>query len=90
MRSSWQLLSSLINVTGGVPQDSVLGPYYLPLTLMIFLTFFTGSAVTVKLYVDDAKLCSSIQCADDMHSLQLCLDFVYNWSLHSVAAISVC
>ena len=56
---------------------------------MMFLIFFTGSSVTVKLNADDAKLYYCIQCADDMYSLQLGLDFVHNWSLDWQLSLSV-
>ena len=63
------------------PKAVYWGPYYLSFTLNYIFDFFTGSAVTVKLYSDDAKLYSCIQCVNDMHYLQLDLDFVYNWYL---------
>ena len=51
--------------------------------------FFTGASVTVKLYAYDEKLYSFVQCADDMHSLQLGLDFVHKWSLAWQLSLSV-
>ena len=51
--------------------------------------YFTGSSVTVKLYADDAQLYSCIQCADDMYSLQLGVDFVHNRSLAWQLSLSV-
>ena len=56
---------------------------------MMFLIFFTDSSVTVKLYADDAKLYSCIQCADDLYSLQLGLYFVHNLSLAWQLSLSV-
>ena len=47
------------------------------------------STVTVKLYADDANLYSYIQCAEDMHYLQLGLDFVYNWFIVWQLSLSV-
>ena len=63
------------------PKAVYCGSYYLSFTSWMFLLFFTGSSVTVKLYADDAKFDFCIQCADYMHSLQLGLDFVHNWSI---------
>ena len=71
-------LSSLFNVISGVPQGNVLGPILFIIYINDISDFFTGSSVTVKLYANDAKLYSCIQCADDMHFLQLGLHFVYN------------
>ena len=71
------------------PKAVYWGPYYLSFTSMMFLIFFTGSSVTVKLYADDAKLYYCIQCVDDMYSLQLGLDFVHNWSLAWQLSLSV-
>ena len=82
-------LSSLINVISGLPQGSVLGPILFIIYTNDVSDFCTGSSVTVKLYADDAKLFSCIQCADDMHSLQLGLDFVHNWSLAWQLSLSV-
>ena len=48
-----------------------------------------GSSVTVKLYADEVKLHSCIQYADNMHYLQLGLDFLYNWSLAWQLSLSV-
>ena len=65
------------------------GPYYLSFTLIIFSDIFTGSSVTLKLYANDAKLYSCIQCVHDVHYLQLGLDFIYNWSLAWQLSLSV-
>ena len=63
-----------------------------PILFIIYINyvsdFFTGSSVTVN-SADDAQLYSCIQCANDMHSLQLGLDFVQNWSLAWQLSLSV-
>ena len=76
-------LSSVTNAISGVPQVS--GILQVSILFIIYINnfsdFFTGSSVTLKLYADDVKLYSCIQCVDGMHYFKQGLDFIYNWSL---------
>ena len=63
------------------PTGSVLGTILFIIYTNDCSDCFTGSSITLIFYADDAKLYSCIQCVDDMHYLQLGLDFIYNWSV---------
>ena len=69
--------SSVINVTSGVPQGSVLGP-------LLFLLYVNDLpevvSCPVKLFADDTKLFSGMASMDDALKLQTDLDALVKWS----------
>jgi len=52
-------LSSVVAVSSGVPQGSVLGPILFLLYVSDIVDIFSGLSVSCKLYADDVKLYSS-------------------------------
>ena len=71
-------LSTLINIISQVlqRQRSVLRAILFILYINDISDICMGSTVTIKLYANEAKLYSCMHCANDMHYLQLCLNFV--------------
>ena len=82
-------LSSLTNIISGVPQGSVFGTILFIIYINDSYDFFTGSSVILKLYANDTKLYSGIQCVHDVQYLQLGLDFIYNLYLAQQLSASV-
>ncbi len=70
--------STLLPVTSGVPQGSVLGP-------TLFLIYINDLPTTVNcsvsLYADDTLLYSEVTSKEDGKKFQANLDAVYNWSV---------
>jgi len=70
-------LSSISNVTSGVPQGSVLGP-----TLFIYFINDLPTVITtfIKIFADDTKAYFPIKSVKDHEELQLTLESLVEWS----------
>ena len=84
LTNRWQLTSvdgvssSLLPVTSGVPQGSILGP-------LLFIIYFNDLPLSISkssslLYADDCKCVGSISSPSDCFQLQQDLDSLYSWS----------
>ncbi len=79
--------SSLVQVTSGVPQGSILGP-------LLFLIYINDLVNVPRfmspfLFVDDGKLLKSVTSSSDCHSIQSDLDSLKLWSSTSCLDFNV-
>jgi len=69
--------SGWLEVTSGVPQESVLGP----LLFMLYINDITdGLQSTLEMFADDSKLYRIIKTPQDIEILQDDLNYISNWS----------
>ena len=71
--------SSLVGVTSGVPQGSVLGPTL----FLIYINDIVNSVdcSKIRLFADDTLLYKSVSCVSDTKDFQNDLDKLYVWSI---------
>ena len=69
--------STWLTVTSGVPQGSVLAP----LLFILYINDLRLDSDKIKLlkFADDTKIYSTVSSYEDVHALQLKLDFLGNW-----------
>jgi len=81
-------LSSNVSLKSGVVQGSCLGPLLFLIYVNDVFDIFNQPVIT-KLYADDLKLYSTIDCDQDNANLQQCLDKLLQWSEDWQLAISI-
>ena len=74
--------SKIYDVTSGVPQGSVLGP--LLFVIYINLLVEKSESKDLFLYADDLKIFNEIKGEEDVESLQITLDKLYDWAQYSL------
>ena len=72
-------LSSFVDISSGVPQGSVLGPF-LFLLFINDISNFAANGCLIDLFADDTIICTSGDSIDEVQSkLQKSLDNICNW-----------
>ena len=66
-----------VNVNSGVPQGSVIGP-------ILFVYYINDlpecTTSNIRIFADDTKAFSAINCIEDSFKLQKCIDSLIDWS----------
>jgi len=71
--------SSVMPVTSGVPQGSVLGPLLFLLFVNDITKYFTNS-ISIKLFADDIKIYMEINTSSDVDVFQSGVDYIADWA----------
>ena len=73
-------MSSVISVTSGIVQGSVIGPILFILYVNDISDLIVSSPAKLQLFADDLKLYSNLSCPSSSPNIQTIIDKIFDWS----------